>query len=66
MIQGDAKQCSRCGADFTCGARADSCWCQNLPALPASAMDIQVDCRCPRCLEEIIALASRSASEPQT
>lgn len=57
---GDTKQCSQCGAVFTCGARVDSCWCQNLPPLPASAVDASVDCRCPECLAALISHASQS------
>ncbi|MBM4227945.1 MAG: hypothetical protein FJ164_09390 [Gammaproteobacteria bacterium] len=55
---GDTKQCSQCGAAFICGARVDSCWCQNLPPLPASAVDASVDCRCPECLAALISRVS--------
>ena len=46
----EAKRCSRCDAPFECGAQAESCWCQQLPSLPAEALDVAADCLCPRCL----------------
>jgi hypothetical protein len=66
MIQetgfGQAKQknCSNCGASFTCGASVgnEACWCNDLPHVsPVAAKDD--DCLCPRCLTEAIMKLSR-------
>src|SRR5258706_9167255 len=48
------KQCSECGASFTCGAQAggDTCWCDDLP--PLSPVSPGRDCLCPRCLAQAI------------
>ncbi|MSR15389.1 MAG: hypothetical protein EXR86_12665 [Gammaproteobacteria bacterium] len=44
------KRCSVCGSEFLCGADLDHCWCQALPALDATQIEIGLDCRCPSCL----------------
>ena len=53
-----SKQCSQCGAEFTCGATSSvlldkgACWCQAYPAvLPMSTAQ---DCRCPDCLKQCL------------
>ena len=56
--------CPRCGDTFSCGARADGCWCQALPAIdptrlgddPASA-----SCLCPYCLRQAVELLQQTA-----
>ncbi|WP_081801508.1 cysteine-rich CWC family protein [Herminiimonas sp. CN] len=55
--------CTRCGAPFACGMldRHDSapCWCSQLPALPAAAIDAAAGadarCLCPACLHAAVA-----------
>lgn len=54
------KHCSRCGADFRCGANdlGSRCWCMSYPAVsvipeaaPRHSSGIQSpDCLCPQCL----------------
>jgi iron complex transport system substrate-binding protein len=48
------KQCSECGASFTCGAEAGNgtCWCDELP--PLSPVSPDRDCLCPQCLGQAI------------
>lgn len=61
----EAKRCSRCDAPFECGARAESCWCQQLPSLPADALDTAADCLCPQCLAAATqALQARTEGVP--
>jgi hypothetical protein len=55
--------CSTCGTEFRCGIDdAEGCWCARLPALPATALDLdaRVACRCQNCL---IAALERAASQ---
>ena len=42
------KSCPRCGASLSCGAKAGSCWCAELPAVPV--VDPATDCLCRACL----------------
>lgn len=49
----EVKQCSTCGTQFECGARSDSCWCQQLPSLAPGQLNREVDCYCPSCLAEL-------------
>lgn len=44
------KTCAQCGTRFGCGRDDDRCWCQELPPMPAAALDDARDCLCPRCL----------------
>lgn len=48
------KQCSVCGASFSCGAQAgaDKCWCDELP--PLSPLSPGQDCLCPSCLAKAL------------
>jgi len=58
--QAKEKNCSNCGANFTCGASVgtEACWCNDHPHVsPVAAGDD--DCLCPRCLTEAIAKLSR-------
>ena len=52
------KQCSVCGTQFECGAQRERCWCQNLPPLRTDQLAINVDCRCPACLAELLRAAA--------
>ncbi len=47
------KQCSQCGASFTCSADLPTgqCWCNNLPKIKPTDNS---DCLCPECLAEKI------------
>jgi hypothetical protein len=55
-MPGLSKNCSKCGAAFSCGANADGCWCENYPALaPVDGSD----CLCPECL------ASATVAQPR-
>ena len=47
------KQCSQCGASFTCSADlpAAQCWCNDLPKIKPTDNS---DCLCPVCLAEKI------------
>ena len=49
------KVCPECGASFACGSEggAGRCWCDQMPALPASAL-AQSDCLCPKCLARVV------------
>ena len=53
------KQCSECGASFTCGAQTgnDKCWCDDFP--PLSPVSPNRDCLCPQCLAKAIAANAR-------
>ncbi len=44
------KMCSRCGAQFPCGALPGQsrCWCAELP--PIMPLAAEGDCFCPECL----------------
>ena len=42
--------CSQCGSILECGAKADSCWCQDYPSLPSAALKPEQDCLCKSCL----------------
>jgi len=46
----EIKRCSRCRDTLSCGAKLESCWCQQLPPLPANLLAPASDCYCPRCL----------------
>lgn len=48
-------QCSRCGAQFDCGARMAACWCQQLPPLDSSRVEAGAGCYCPDCLAALVA-----------
>src|SRR4029077_17957403 len=52
--QAAKKSCSRCGADFRCGATdaREKCWCDALPAILPS--EDGSDCLCPACLNDEI------------
>lgn len=41
------KRCSRCAAEFECGAREATCWCKDLPPIGPFSDE---DCLCPKCL----------------
>jgi len=61
------KNCSKCGAEFHCGAdsagESFSCWCAELPnAWPLPGAN--EDCLCPACLEEA-RLSGRAPVESQ-
>jgi Zn finger protein HypA/HybF involved in hydrogenase expression len=47
------KQCTRCGASFTCSADLPTgqCWCNDLPKIKPTDNS---DCLCPVCLAERI------------
>ncbi|HKO99639.1 MAG TPA: cysteine-rich CWC family protein [Pyrinomonadaceae bacterium] len=47
------KKCSICGESFGCGATNPDqpCWCTELPRVEITEGD---DCRCPKCLTEIV------------
>ena len=47
--------CPRCKNSFGCGARADGCWCEALPALRSP--DPAKSCYCPACLKQLAATA---------
>jgi hypothetical protein len=49
------KNCSKCGAGFTCGPEQgrERCWCDGLPHVPLVAGEDQ-DCLCPACLRAAI------------
>jgi hypothetical protein len=54
-----ARNCVRCGAQFTCGRDEQSgCWCAALPPLPALAVIAGADCLCPACLRAALAVTS--------
>jgi len=47
------KLCAACGAEFSCGAAAGACWCEevSLSAETTAALRVRYsDCLCPRCL----------------
>ena len=48
-----AQSCARCGRAFGCGRDLPSCWCSELPQLPADRIDPDIDCLCPVCLDAI-------------
>ena len=50
-----AKSCSRCARSFGCGRALPSCWCSDLPHLPAARIDPDTDCLCPACLAALTA-----------
>jgi polyferredoxin len=53
-------QCARCGTAFQCGVdEPGGCWCARLPSLPADALDGDAGCLCRRCLDGVLAKASR-------
>ncbi|MGR8922031.1 MAG: cysteine-rich CWC family protein [Gammaproteobacteria bacterium] len=54
-----AKRCRDCGRSFGCGRDDPSCWCSELPPLPAAALDPNGDCLCPDCLERAVTNAAR-------
>ncbi len=57
-------RCPRCGDTFSCGARADGCWCQSLPPLdPAQLGDdpAAASCLCPYCLRQALELLQQAA-----
>ena len=59
-----ACRCPRCGDTFSCGARADGCWCQALPAVdPARLGDdpAAASCLCPCCLRQAVELLQQTA-----
>ncbi len=59
-----ACRCPRCGDTFSCGARADGCWCQALPAVdPARLGDdpAAASCLCPYCLRQAVELLQQTA-----
>ena len=62
MSTPETKRCSRCGDTLSCGAKLDSCWCQQLPALPAALLSPTSDCYCPRCLEMLTKPLEESAA----
>jgi len=47
------KKCSVCGESFGCGVNSPDqrCWCNDLPRVAIVQGD---DCRCPKCLSEIV------------
>lgn len=49
------KACAGCGTPFDCGAGRAACWCNDLPLLPAGALEPAADCYCPACLRARIA-----------
>ncbi len=54
--QSRSKDCSNCGASFTCGPVAGkcNCWCEELPRVSLVA-PADTDCLCPECLRTAIA-----------
>jgi hypothetical protein len=45
-------RCAGCGAAFQCGVdEPGGCWCARLPQLPATAIEADTGCLCPRCLQ---------------
>jgi len=47
------KKCAACGVEFSCGAPAAGCWCEELQITPEVLRDLRAhyaDCLCQRCL----------------
>jgi len=53
-----SKNCSNCGAAFSCGANTEGCWCEKFPPLtPVEGSD----CLCPDCLAAATAPPAQEA-----
>jgi hypothetical protein len=69
-------RCAKCGAAFSCavadGAQDETCWCMQLPPLPADTFDAiskaseSARCLCHSCMAALTRqAASRSAKDTQ-
>ena len=67
------KNCSKCGADFHCGATSEavngtesfSCWCTELDGVSV-VTDAGQDCLCPDCLTAAVKLAESAPENHRT
>ena len=59
-----SQSCSECGAPFSCGCAASTCWCNDYPAILPG--EFERNCRCPECLAKAIGslLTERLAGLP--
>jgi hypothetical protein len=55
------KNCSACGATFTCGPESpqEKCWCDDLPMVSMAIINDQ-GCLCPECLSQAISNSKSS------
>jgi hypothetical protein len=62
--QSETKSCSRCQANFSCGAQSakGDCWCNDLPRVGPFGAEDQ-DCLCPECLRLSIEAVTESQPE---
>lgn len=64
-MTGDAPnpiRCAACDEVFDCGSERGSCWCNDLPPLPGSALDPATGCLCPRCFRRCLAKTARASA----
>jgi hypothetical protein len=61
------KACAACGVEFSCGAPAAGCWCEDVPVAAEVLVALRArytDCLCRRCLTA--AAVSSAQRAPQT
>ncbi|HEU4528018.1 MAG TPA: cysteine-rich CWC family protein [Actinomycetota bacterium] len=53
----DTRRCPRCGETFHCGARSDSCWCDEVALSDRARAELRAlrldGCLCRACLESL-------------
>jgi hypothetical protein len=60
----ETKSCESCGAEFSCGAKSEKCWCFNVDLSAQTLSELQKDfnnCLCRACLFELNRTAENSA-----
>jgi len=58
------KSCAACGEEFSCGAPAAGCWCEELQITREGLRDLHArypDCLCRRCLSAAASKAQRAS-----
>jgi hypothetical protein len=63
------KTCAACGVEFSCGAPAAGCWCEDVSVAREVLLQLRAryaDCLCRRCLSAAAAPASSAQRAPQT
>jgi len=56
-----AKLCSRCSADFSCGAAGGHCWCFDIAITPQIMERLRedfTDCLCAKCLSQLAPMSA--------
>lgn len=57
LKKSETKICEACGADFSCGARAEKCWCFKIELSDETLGRLEKEyksCLCAQCLEKTL------------